>query len=118
MAAFEQSGPAADADHRFSAEYEACLASANGFTVARTSCHNAELARQTARVDRALNAVLATRKGEARQRLLQDQRAWLGRRDAECQDNPSRGSTDVLHEGSCRIDMTAQRAGRLERMVG
>lgn len=95
------------------------MQSANGFTVQLATCHSAELARQGARVDQAFNAVLATRSGEAKQRLQQDQRAWLERRDVECQADPGRRrSLDVLTEGSCRIEMTIRRATTLERLLG
>lgn len=118
-AAAPAAGPRPRIGQGASAEYTACVTSANGFTVALANCRSAELARQGARVDRAFDAVLATRSGEARQQLVQDQRAWLGRRDAECQaDAGRRRSTDVLFEGSCRIDMTIKRATSLEQMRG
>lgn len=115
LASAQPARPAAD--RGFSPEYESCITSAHGFTVARASCHSAELARQSARVDRALKSVLATRSDDAQARLLSDQRAWIERRDSECQDAPAPASSDVLHEGSCRIDMTIQRAVKLEHMA-
>jgi uncharacterized protein YecT (DUF1311 family) len=109
---------AVHADDRFSAEYESCMAAADGFTVARANCHSAELARQGARVDRALNAALAARSGQARTRLLSDQRSWVAARDAECQQDADRAGREVLHEGSCRLNMTVQRAIKLEHIEG
>jgi uncharacterized protein YecT (DUF1311 family) len=106
------------AEDGFSPDYESCLDGAGGFTEARAACHSAELTRQSARVERALSALLAVRSGEARARLRKDQMAWLEQRDAECRDDASGAALDVLQEGSCRLDMTARRAAKLEKMNG
>ena len=94
------------------------MSTAHGFTAARADCYSAELARQGARMNRAYEAVVATRSGGLKRRLQQAQAAWSKRRDSECQDDASAGAADVLHEGSCRLDATIQRAAQLERMAG
>lgn len=106
------------ADQGLSADHAACMTAAGGFTVARADCHSAELARQGARLDRAFDAALAARSGEARTRLIEEQRAWRARRDAACREDAAHRTVDLLSEGSCRLDMTLRRAVALEQTRG
>jgi|GEM_PF-3235654 uncharacterized protein YecT (DUF1311 family) len=96
----------------YSAEYQACVARANGFTVARADCHSAELARQGARLDQIYAAV------GHRARLDVTQKDWAERRDAGCREKAAQGGADLLAEGSCRLDMTIDRANGLVREAG
>jgi uncharacterized protein YecT (DUF1311 family) len=102
----------------YSVEYRTCLASANSFTAARADCYSAELARQGARLTHAYESLLAARSGDARTQLQQAQSAWIQERDSQCQEETAAGARDILHEGSCRLDMTIRRAGELEHMAG
>jgi uncharacterized protein YecT (DUF1311 family) len=108
--AYRWNGP-----QRYSAEYEACISTDKGFTVSKANCYSAELARQGARVDRAYSAALAVRSAGGRQRLSEAQRVWVRERDAQCRDEPPVAPDDLLHEGSCRLDVTVQRAIELEK---
>jgi uncharacterized protein YecT (DUF1311 family) len=102
----------------YSAEYRTCLAGANSYTAARADCYSAELARQGARVSRAYESLLAARSGDARTEMQRTQAAWIQLRDSQCQEDPDAGARDILHEGSCRLDMTIRRAVELEHMAG
>jgi uncharacterized protein YecT (DUF1311 family) len=114
--ALAEDRPSSHGSAGYSAEYAACMASAGGFTEATAHCNSSEFARQGLRMDRAFNAALATRTGAQRTRLVEAQRTWTKLRDDRCQDGGGDGS--LLHEGSCRLDMTIRRAVELEHAAG
>jgi uncharacterized protein YecT (DUF1311 family) len=101
--------------HSYSAAYRACMGSAHGFTAVIADCYSAELVRQGERLNRAFATAVAARSGERKQRLLLAQREWLHLRDSNCQDDDG---PDLLHEGSCRLDLTIKRADQLEHSAG
>jgi len=110
--------PAAASDtreHRYSAAYRSCMGSAHGFTAVIADCYNAELVRQGERLNRAFSTAVAARSGERKQRLVLAQREWLRLRDSTCQDDDG---PDLLHEGSCRLDLTTRRSDQLEHSAG
>ncbi len=45
------------------------------------------------------------------------QRAWIKRRDAECQENLTGGTIDMVERSSCHLELTVIRAVELERMA-
>lgn len=102
-------------EHGYSAAYRACTEAAHGFTATIADCYNTELVRQSERLNRALEAAVAARSGDQKRRLLVTQRAWVELRDAKCRDGDG---PDLLHEGSCRLDLTIRRAAELERRAG
>jgi uncharacterized protein YecT (DUF1311 family) len=101
--------------HSYSAAYRTCMGSAHGFTAVIADCYNAELVRQGERLNRAFETAVAVRSGEHKRRLVLAQREWLHLRDARCQDDDG---PDLLHEGSCRLDLTIKRADQLEHSAG
>lgn len=101
--------------HSYSAAYRACMGSAHGFTATIADCYNAELVRQGERLNRAFESAVAARSGERRRRLVLAQREWLQLRDSKCQDDDG---PDLLHEGSCRLDLTIKRADALQNRAG
>jgi uncharacterized protein YecT (DUF1311 family) len=113
---------AADIDPRkeYSPTLDACLAgddAARGVSVAMASCFNEEWARQDARLNAAYGTVMAKRSPAARKSLRDVQRAWIKRRDAECEENPTGGTIDMVERAACRLELTAIRAVELERMA-
>jgi uncharacterized protein YecT (DUF1311 family) len=102
-------------EHRYSAAYRACMGSAHGFTATIADCYNAELVRQSDRLNRAFESAVAARSGERKRRLVLAQREWLHLRDSTCQDDDG---PDLLHEGSCRLDLTIKRADALQNRAG
>jgi uncharacterized protein YecT (DUF1311 family) len=97
-------------------KFFACIAAADGFTAARANCYSAELARQGERLNRAYAAAMSSRSGEPQARLAEQQRAWTSLRDSRCRVQANR--SDLLEEGSCRLEMTTRRAAELEQMAG
>ncbi|MBI1682180.1 lysozyme inhibitor LprI family protein [Caulobacter hibisci] len=112
--------PKIDPEKEYTPAYDRCLNSGDalkGVTVAMAGCTNAELQKQDARLNRAYKAAMATR-SKARQATLRTaQRAWIKRRDAECQQDLTGGTIDMLNIGGCHLSMTTVRAVELERMA-
>jgi uncharacterized protein YecT (DUF1311 family) len=108
-------GPSDAREHRYSAAYRTCMGSAHGFTAVIADCYNAELVRQGERLSRAFDSAVASRSGERKRRLVLAQREWLHQRDLKCEDDDG---PDLLHEGSCRLDLTIKRADVLEDRAG
>lgn len=112
--------PAVDAEKEYSPRYAACLQSgdaARGVTIAMAGCVNAEYGRQDARLNAAYATAMKTRSPRAREALRDQQRAWIRRRDAACEEGLSGGTLDMVERPSCRMAMTATRAVELERMA-
>lgn len=121
--AFALAGPAVaevDVEREYSAAYQQCLNSGDalkGVTVAMAGCTNAELAKQDARLNRAYKAVMAKRAKAGQVKLRTVQRAWIKRRDAECRQDLTGGTIDMLNIGGCHLRMTTERALELEAMA-
>lgn len=117
--AFAASDPI-DPQKEYSPAYDRCLNSGDaikGVTVAMAGCTNEELQKQDARLNRAYKAVMARRSKAEQAKLRTVQRAWIKRRDAECQEDLTGGTIDMLNIGGCHLSMTTVRAVELERMV-
>lgn len=111
---------AIDAETQYSPQYARCLRSgdaAKGVTVAMAGCVNAEYAKQDARLNAAYAAAMEKRSPQAREALRNEQRAWIKRRDASCEEGLSGGTLDLIERPGCRLAMTATRAVELERMA-
>lgn len=112
--------PKIDPEKEYTPAYDRCLNSGDaikGVTVAMAGCTNEELARQDARLNRAYKAAMAKRTKAEQAKLRTAQRAWIKRRDAECQEDLTGGTIDMLNIGGCHLSMTTVRAVELERMV-
>ena len=112
-------GPAIDAEREYSPAYARCLKTgdaAKGVTVAMASCANLELGRQDKRLNAAYGAVMARLSPAAKQTLRDQQRAWIKRRDAECAENLTGGTIDMIERAECHLRKTTERAVELERM--
>lgn len=113
-------GAQVDAQAQYSPALDACLKSgdaANGVSVAMATCFNTELTRQDVRLNAAYKAAMARRSAADRDRLRAVQRAWIKRRDAECQENLTGGTIDMVERSSCHLELTVIRAVELERMA-
>jgi len=118
-AAFAASDPI-DPEKQYSPAYDACLNSGDaikGVTAAMAGCTNEELQKQDARLNRAYKAAMAGRSKAEQAKLRTIQRAWIKRRDAECQEDLTGGTIDILNIGGCHLSMTTVRAVELERMA-
>ena len=112
--------PKIDPEKEYSPAYDRCLNSGDalkGVTAAMAGCTNEELAKQDARLNRAYKAAMAGRSKADQAKLRTVQRAWIKRRDAECQEDLTGGTIDILNIRGCHLSMTTVRAVELERMV-
>lgn len=112
--------PSADAAARaYSQAYARCLRvgdAAKGVSVAMASCANLELGRQDKRLNAAYAAVMGRLSPTARESLRVQQRAWIKRRDTECQEGLTGGTIDMVERAECHLERTASRADELQRM--
>ncbi|MFT4254468.1 MAG: lysozyme inhibitor LprI family protein [Caulobacter sp.] len=109
-----------DPEKEYSPAYDRCLNTGDalkGVTAAMAGCTNAELQKQDARLNRAYKAEMAGRSKARQAGLRNAQRAWIKRRDAECRENLTGGTIDILEIGGCHLSMTTVRAVELERMA-
>jgi len=110
---------AIDAEKQYSPQYARCLNTgdaAKGVTPAMAGCVNAEYGKQDARLNAAYAAAMERLSPQARDALRTEQRAWIKRRDASCEEGLSGGTLDMIERPSCRMALTATRAVELERM--
>ena len=104
----------------YSRHFKPCLQSgdaAKGVTVAMASCFNAELTRQDQRLNKAYAAAMAAQTKAGQGALRTAQRAWIKRRDADCEKDLTGGTIDMLERAGCHLEMTTVRAIELERMA-
>lgn len=107
----------ADVEKEYSPEYARCLRTgeaAKGVSVAMAACVNAEYAKQDQRLNAAYAAAMAKRSPQARDALSVEQRAWIKRRDASCEEGLSGGTIDMVERPNCRMEMTVSRTLELE----
>ncbi|KSB88405.1 hypothetical protein AS593_22775 [Caulobacter vibrioides] len=112
--------PRIDPEKEYSPAYDRCLNSSDaikGVTAAMAGCTNEELQKQDARLNRAYKAAMAGRSKAEQAKLRTVQRAWIKRRDAECREDLTGGTIDILNIGGCHLSMTTVRAVELERMA-
>ncbi|WP_454762155.1 lysozyme inhibitor LprI family protein [Caulobacter segnis] len=110
-------GQVADVEKQYSPEYARCLRTgeaAKGVSVAMAACVNAEYSKQDQRLNAAYAAAMAKRSPQAREALRVEQRAWIKRRDASCEESLSGGTIDMVERPSCRMEMTVRRTLEFE----
>ncbi|MBO9547250.1 MAG: DUF1311 domain-containing protein [Caulobacter sp.] len=78
------------------------------------ACINAEYVKQDQRLNAAYAAAMAKRSPQAREALRVEQRAWIKRRDASCEEGLSGGTIDMVERPGCRMAMTVTRTLELE----
>jgi uncharacterized protein YecT (DUF1311 family) len=114
---------AAACTHPRSPAYEACVATANGVTAAMRRCANDELERQTARWQRALQAIVnSTRISADRKNEIEAaEKAWEASRNRGCvaaaRHEAGGGTLAPLLATDCAVCETAARADQLEAVA-
>ena len=97
--------------------YDKCLGETEGVTPAIQECVDTEYEYQDKRLNDAYKAVLAKLPADRHDGLREQQRAWIKKRDADCETGPEPGQGQVLEANACLVDMTTARAGELEAMA-
>mgnify|MGYP003575461767 CR=1 FL=1 len=108
----------AHAEGLYSRHYISCMDSSGDATTEMHDCLVDEHARQDARLNDAYRNLTAHVTGDRRKALLAAQRLWIQYRDANCKvyAYPDGGVAAEIHEASCRLEMTVQRANELENL--
>ena len=113
------SGTALADEADYSGTYRACMEKAAGVTASMVECIGVELQRQDRRLNAAYGQLLETLTPERRSQLQAVQRLWLPYRDANCrfQADPDGGTIARVAGSACHLEMTADRARALERLM-
>ncbi|WP_245350532.1 lysozyme inhibitor LprI family protein [Bradyrhizobium sp. UFLA03-84] len=101
-----------------SAEFDACMAKAEGVSTKMLDCGKAEIGKWDTRLNTAYQAVLASSKGEAHAQLLGEQRAWLKHHLSETHRlaaDPNNGSVAFLDSQAFELKDIADRTLVLEK---
>ncbi len=97
--------------------YKQCLDAAGGVTPEMRDCISEEMAHQDARLNRAYRKLMAHLDAAAKSKLKSEERAWIRRRDSECDPGPEPGQGIELDAYGCSVRSTAARARELETWV-
>ncbi|MBM7405289.1 MULTISPECIES: lysozyme inhibitor LprI family protein [Sphingomonas] len=111
----------ADVEAQLSPALEACLNSgdaAKGVSVAMGACVRDELAVQDARLNAAYKSAMAKRGPAEQAKLRVEERAWIKRRDAECEEQRTGGTIDMVEVPMCLLHETVRRRITLQPMAG
>ncbi|MCC2977310.1 lysozyme inhibitor LprI family protein [Sphingomonas sp. PL-96] len=111
----------ADVEAQLSPALEACLNSgdaAKGVSVAMGACVRDELAVQDARLNAAYKSAMAKRGRAEQAKLRVEERAWIRRRDAECEEQRTGGTIDMVDVPMCLLHETVRRRITLQPMAG
>ena len=92
-------------------------AAARGVSAAMGGCFHAELKVQDARLNAAYRAAMRKRGLAERIALRNRQRAWITRRDEECQTVAVAGTIDLVDIPRCLLDETVRRRIVLQPMA-
>ncbi|MBB3911959.1 lysozyme inhibitor LprI family protein [Sphingomonas desiccabilis] len=111
----------ADVEAQLSPALEACLNSgdaAKGVSVAMGACVRDELAVQDARLNAAYKSAMDKRGPAEQAKLRIEERAWIKRRDAECEAQRTGGTIDMVEVPMCLVHETVRRRITLQPMAG
>lgn len=111
----------ADVEAQLSPALKACLNSgdaAKGVSLAMGACVRDELAVQDARLNAAYKSAMAKRGPVEQATLRAEERAWIQRRDAECEEQRTGGTIDMVEVPMCVLHETVRRRITLQPMAG
>ncbi|WP_188112678.1 lysozyme inhibitor LprI family protein [Rhizobium tropici] len=101
-------------DYGIRPSYLACAGKAGGITVLMRDCVNAEYKYQDERLNSVYRTLLATLGKGAATHLRDEQRAWIGQRDNQCEADKAGGTAELINAVDCAALATAERAWQLE----
>jgi uncharacterized protein YecT (DUF1311 family) len=102
------------------AEFDACMANADGVSSKMLDCGKAEIDKWDPRLNAAYQTLQQRSKGGERAQLQQEQRAWLKHHLSETHRlavNPDNGSVAFLESQSFELDDLVERTLALEKRV-
>ncbi|MFV0625398.1 lysozyme inhibitor LprI family protein [Sphingomonas sp. ac-8] len=106
---------------QYSPAFDRCLNTgdaAKGVTPAMAACVQAELQVQDDRLNAAYKSAMDKRGPAEQARLRTEERAWIQRRDAECQKQATGGTLDRIEIPMCLLQETIRRRVVLQPMAG
>lgn len=100
------------------AQYKTCTAASGGVTTAIQACMDEEFHWQRERMRTALQIIGAAPDSEFKDKLADEQDAYMRDTDRQCRIDPATQSQGQLQDAqSCRINRYANRADVLERLI-
>lgn len=106
---------------QYSAALQTCLDTgdaAKGVSIAMGACFNGELATQDAQLNAAYKQAMDARAGDDRTALRDHQRAWIRERDAQCREQATGGTIDLVEIPGCLLEETVRRRMALQSLAG
>lgn len=103
-----------------SAEFDACMAQADGVSSKMLDCGKAEIGKWDARLNAAYRTLLHRSADKMRAQLQQEQRTWLKHHLSETHRlaaDPNNGSLAFLDSQSFELDDLVERTSQLEKRV-
>ncbi|WP_206410867.1 lysozyme inhibitor LprI family protein [Lysobacter enzymogenes] len=97
--------------------YQRCLDASGGVTPAMQDCIDAEYAYQDRRLNQVYRRLIASLPKAGAARLRERQRAWIARRDRDCDPGAAPGQGQLLGADGCRVRKTAERAAQLQTQL-
>ncbi len=94
--------------------YQTCADQSDGITVAMRDCADAEYKYQDDRLNAVYQKLRAKLGKAAAVQLRDEQRAWIGQRDKECEVDKTGGTAQLIISDDCAVQATAKRASELE----
>lgn len=99
-------------------QYQRCLDASGGVTPTMQDCIDAEYAYQDRRLNQVYRRLIARLPKAEAARLRERQRAWIGKRDRDCDPGAAPGQGQLLGADGCRVRKTAERATQLQAQLG
>lgn len=113
--------PKEEIEAQYTPELKACLNTgdaASGVSLAMGGCVHAELEIQDARLNEVYRTAMARRTPSQKAALRKEQRAWIKRRDSDCQAEATGGTIDLVDVPHCILDETVRRRMTLQTLAG
>lgn len=105
-------------DKSYSAQFNNCMNSAEGITVAMRECYSSEIENQDRRLNDNYKNYLATLNADVKKNFVNAQRLWVKFRDENCEAFASQeagGTISSVINDSCYLKMTASRADDFQK---
>lgn len=105
-------------DKSYTAQFNNCMNSAEGVTVAMRDCYSSEIEIQDKRLNDNYKKFLATLNTDVKGHFVEAQRLWVKFRDENCEAFASQeagGTLSSVINDSCYLKMTASRADDFQK---
>lgn len=96
--------------------YQSCIDRGDGSMPSMVACAEGEFAYQDKRLNAAYGRVMRSMSTEQKSALRAEERAWIAKKNVECEIPDAPGQGQLLDAIGCSITATARRARQLEHL--